>query len=239
MNKLTVETTLPLLEAHKLVEPIVTNRLIIRLIRLRDIEGFHALYSQPEVRALAFLGGLRPEFDITHNFIALIENLRPWVDKKLDFSILLRTPDGGEGEFIGLLSMKLGDDWPRVSYMLRSEYWSRGYMTEGLTGFLQFWWGLPRTFAHLEVSSASLDASEIRPHSIIASERVLAFIEKPNRASRNVLRKADFVPIPRQNAAINDLEAFVNVFPAAQTSPETYRKKYWGVEGEDNDVIMT
>ncbi|KAI1481141.1 hypothetical protein K445DRAFT_23107 [Daldinia sp. EC12] len=238
MNKITVETTLPILEAHRLVEPIVTNRLIIRPIRLRDIEGFHALYSQPEVRALAFMGGLRPEFDITHNFVALTENLRPWIDRKLDFSILLQTPDGGEGEFIGLLSMNFGDDWPRISYMLRSEYWSHGYMTEGLTGFLEFWWGLPRTFAHIEVSSVSLDASEIRPNPIIVSERVLAIIEKPNRASRNVLRKADFVPIP-QNAANVQWEAFVNVFPAAQISPETYRKKYWGVEGEDNDVIMT
>ncbi|KAI1805158.1 GNAT domain-containing protein [Daldinia bambusicola] len=231
----TVQSTLPFMEVHALYAPITTERLIIRPICLRDIEGFHALCSQPEVAALGFHNGTQAEYDIIQNFAVMLNNMRPWIEQKIDFSILLQAPDGGEGEYIGLMSMEFTqDNWPVLSYRLRREYWSQGYMTEAVQGFLHFWWNLPRGYAQNKVYSVSLHPSERTYGSIpTVVERVFAFVENGNAASRKVLQKSGFVHVGLYDQGTG---AFVNVFPQTQVPPAHYRETFWGGQNQNTAV---
>ncbi|KAI1467895.1 GNAT domain-containing protein [Daldinia caldariorum] len=227
----TVQSTLPFMEVHALYAPIATGRLIVRPICLRDIEGFHALSSQPEVAALGFLRGAHAEYDIIQNFAVMLNNMRPWIEQKIDFSILLQTPDGGEGEYIGLMSIDFpAENWPVLSYRLRREYWSQGYMSEALLGFLNFWWNLPRGYAQNRVSSASLHPSERTAGIPNVSERMFATVEDGNQASRKVLLKSGFVSVGQYGQGT---EAFVNVFPQTQVPPAAYRERFWGKQNDN------
>ncbi|KAI1662793.1 GNAT domain-containing protein [Daldinia decipiens] len=228
-DKITVETTLPVLEIQTWANPIITERLIIRPLRLKDIEGFSALRSQPEVTALAYEGGSDPEYDLNSNFEALINYLRPWMKANIYFAILSRTADGEEGEYIGELCLQFGNGWPSIGYMFRREYWGQGCATEAVKGFMKFYWDLPRGAATLVVHPATIHGPGGEEEKYTntppkVKERVLGEAERLNGSSQRVLLKAGFEQIER---IFTGLDLFQYIFPLAQVDLEAYREMYW------------
>ncbi|KAI1650087.1 GNAT domain-containing protein [Daldinia loculata] len=227
--KITVETTLPVLEIQTWANPIITDRLIIRPLRLKDIEGFNALHSQPEVTALAYVGGSDPEYDLSFNFGALVSCLRPWTETNIYFAILSRTSDAEEGDYIGELIMQFGNGWPSIGYMLRKEYWGQGCATEAVKGFMKFYWDLPRSAATFAVHPDTIhgpggeeEKSTDSPPKV--KERVIGKAERLNGSSQKVLLKAGFERIEQITTG---LAHFQYIFPLAQVELEVYREMYW------------
>ncbi|KAI0849309.1 GNAT domain-containing protein [Daldinia vernicosa] len=224
--RITVETTLPVLEVQAWATPIITDRLIIRPLRLKDLEGFNALYSQPEVTALAFEGGEDPQYNLTSNFKLLVRRLKPWEQKNIFFAILSRTSDGEEGDYIGELGMQFGDGWPEIFYLLRKEYWGQGCATEAVKGFMKFWWDLPRSAATFEVHPDSIhgpggkeeDSSGSPPK---VKERMLGKAEKINGSSQKVLLKSGFERIERITTGLIQFQC---IYPLADVELEAYRE---------------
>ncbi|KAI0108209.1 GNAT domain-containing protein [Daldinia grandis] len=228
-RQIRVETTLPLLEIQTWANPIITDRLIIRPLRIKDLEGLNALYSQPEVTALAYVNGADPQYDLKHNFGELVQLLRPWSEESLSFSIIGRTADGEEGDFIGQLLMQFHGGWPNLGYMLKKEYWGQGCATEAVKGFMQFYWDLPRATVNLVVDPNTIHGTGDREEKSTSSppkvkERVVAAAENGNGSSQRVLLKTGFEPNKR---VTGDLDYFQCIFPLAQAELEVYREMYW------------
>ncbi|PHH89764.1 hypothetical protein CDD83_5300 [Cordyceps sp. RAO-2017] len=124
-----------------------------------------------------------PDADVGRSRERLQRRLAPEGDAKYEFAICLAST----GEMIGTggchrLAGELG--WPVLGYMLRREFWGRGYATEFVTGFLAAWWALPRAAAELEVERST--AGGAGPE---AAECIVAVTLDANRGSQNVLRK--------------------------------------------------
>ncbi|KAI8962731.1 GNAT domain-containing protein [Daldinia sp. FL1419] len=229
MARYEVETTLPFLEVQKWAKPTITERLILRPLCFKDLEGFHALFNEPEAMALAYVGGKKAQPDMIHNAELMIQLMRPWGGNTvLDFAVLLQTSDGEEGDFIGMASITVRKNWPDLGYMLRKQYWGHGYATEAVNALLEFWWNLPRSRTTIHVTRDSLGRNEINALTIgnekLLVERIMALAESRNKASQRVLKKAGF----QQIGFRDDNILFRKIFPIAETSPEHYRDLYWG-----------
>lgn len=228
-----VDTTLPLLGIDKRSTPIISNRLILRPLLLKDLEGYHALYSQPEPMALGFVGGAEPYHELMVNLNRLITSLRPWETPDLKYGIFMKIPDGREGDLIGECILQFGRGWPYLSYMFKKEYWGQGYGTEAIKAFMLFWWSLPRSNARLKVHPGSVDlqvthnqtASSTDTSRPKVRELVLAMIERGNGASKSVLQKAGF---ERAEGMDEKFIYFRNILP--KITPEIYRERYFNRE---------
>ncbi|KAL3958989.1 hypothetical protein ACCO45_007151 [Purpureocillium lilacinum] len=145
-----------------------------------------------------------PDPDVEWSREQMKKRLAPLGDAKYEFVICVAET----GEMIGTggCHMVVGElGWPVIGYMLRKEFWGRGYATELVNGFLKAWWALPRAEVELKVEKSSVSAEGW-----------------PTGASQNVLRKCklDLVKVweeddlrdPTQRAV---LYAFVGRKPAA------------------------
>lgn len=227
-----VDTTLPLLGVDKWSTPIISNRLIIRSLLLKDLEGYHALYSQPEPMALGYVSGAEPFGDLKVNLDRLINSLRPWATSDLHYGIFMKIPDDKEGELIGHCRLNIGTSWPYLSYIFRKEYWGQGYGTEAVKAFMLFWWSLPRSGVRLRVYPGSVDIQEVTPYQTTPStssplpkvrELVLATVERGNGASKSVLLKAGFESVEAMDEG--ELNHFRYIIP--QKTPQFFRDIYF------------
>ncbi|KAF4507540.1 hypothetical protein G6O67_004030 [Ophiocordyceps sinensis] len=122
--------------------------------------------SQPEVMTWTSQGA--PDRDEARSRELLAHRLGPSADAK-----------PGEGE--------LG--WPALGYMLRREFWGRGYATEFLAAFLDAWWALPRvSVPELRVERSTVDAVGGRGGGS-ARECIVAVTLDANSGSQRVLDK--------------------------------------------------
>jgi len=107
--------------------------------------------------------------------------------------IFLKKSDGTEGELIGdggVFSLDNKDEkWPEVYYVLKKEFWNKGYATEFVKKFLGVWWSLPRENTQMRVQAISSGKIFYRQE---AKERLGAEISMRNEGSIRVIEKAGF-----------------------------------------------
>lgn len=114
-----------------------TDRLLLRLIDITDLEAIHELHALPETDAYNALG-------IPKSIEETEEIIQPWIEennleeiKNHTFAIELRNTK----EFIGLFGLKLGPaKYKRgeVWFKLQVEQWKKGYATEALKAVLTY-----------------------------------------------------------------------------------------------------
>lgn len=208
----TVSTTLPNLPPSSARAHTTTARLLLRPLLASDLDGLHALRTQPEVMARTAAG--RIDRDPAETADRLARFLPPGGDETtFNCAVCLRAT----GELVGcggVHRMGRGDGgvsrvgepadgygWPELGYMFRRECWGRGLASEFVGAFLGEWEGLARREVELRVNARSVveaqaevegqpgeDGSKRR-----AEEVLIAIIDPENRASQRILEKSGFV----------------------------------------------
>ncbi|TWU75492.1 hypothetical protein ED733_005389 [Metarhizium rileyi] len=200
----TVKTTLPATPLPPLDTraAIKTDRLVLRPTLASDLDGWHALRLQPEV--MKWTGQGKPDPDIDWSRQKLKQRLSPDGDAKYEYMVCL----ADTGEMIGtagshILVGELG--WPVIGYMLRKEFWGKGYATEIVHAFLEAWWALPRAEADVEVErSTAVEGSDGKMR-----ECIVAVTMDGNTASQRVLAKANMELVKAWDEADKEDESVV------------------------------
>ena len=81
------------------------------------------------------------------------------------------------------------ETWPEIFYLLREEFWKKGYATEFVKKFLGVWWSLPRENTRIRVRAISLGKNFDHQE---AKEQLGAQIQMSNKGSIRVIEKAGF-----------------------------------------------
>jgi ribosomal-protein-alanine N-acetyltransferase len=140
-----------------------TERLILRLLTVDDLDALAALYADPEVRRY-FPDGTRTREETREELDWIIEVYYGRYGYGLWATVLQET-----GAFIGrcgLLPWEIeGRTEVEVAYLLDPGYWGRGLATEAARAIVE------HAFATLPV------------------ERLICMVDPENRASRNVAEK--------------------------------------------------
>ncbi|KAI2605541.1 acyl-CoA N-acyltransferase [Hypoxylon sp. NC1633] len=172
-------------------KPIRTERLIMRPYAEEDLEDIYILRTQPEVMVFTAVG--RGDADRDESRAYMARYLPP--NDVATYNTIICLASTGEVIGTGGLTKNNTFGWPEVGYMLKKEYWGKGFATEFLRGFLSHWWSLPRSELELEVDAQSVDGTGEAP------EIVTAVIDADNLASRRVLEKLGFREIKRWSEA--------------------------------------
>ena len=115
-----------------------TARLLLRPFTVEDVAEFHVLRTQPEVMITTSVGKVDEDHAATRAWMD--RYLHPNDSKTFIFAAeQLHTP----GVIVGSVGSHL-DEPPTLGYMLRKEFWSYGYATEAVQGWLKEYWKLPR-----------------------------------------------------------------------------------------------
>ncbi|KHN96892.1 Acyl-CoA N-acyltransferase [Metarhizium album ARSEF 1941] len=161
-----------------------TERLVLRPTLESDLEEWHALRLQPEV--MKWTGQGKPDPDINWSKETLTWRLSPEGDAKYEYVVCLadtRQMIGTAGSH--MLVGELG--WPVIGYLLRKEFWGKGYATELVHAFLKAWWALPRDEVDVKVEKSTAveeDDGKVR-------ECIVAVTADSNKPSQRVLAKAN------------------------------------------------
>nr|WP_298996174.1 GNAT family N-acetyltransferase [uncultured Allomuricauda sp.] len=117
-----------------------TERLLIRLVSLKDLEEIHELHSLPETDRFNTLG-------IPRNIDETKEVLMEWTDKNnsgKNRNFTFKIEELESRLFVGLIALNLGVSKFKIGevwYKLHSKFWNRGYATESLSCILEFGFG--------------------------------------------------------------------------------------------------
>jgi len=147
-----VRATLPRLPLISARKSVVTERLVIRPLAPEDAQAYHVLRTQPDVMVRTAAG--IPDKDLVETQAKLDLYLPPNDATTFNFAICLRkkeddkhAEEGGAGEMIGAGGVHMwrgAFGWPELGYMIRTEHWGKGIVTEFVKGFLGVWAGLER-----------------------------------------------------------------------------------------------
>lgn len=186
-----VSTTKP---SHKNLLNFSSERLIFRPLLASDFTAYLAIYK-PETLLYNRGTSSTPSQSQWETFV---QGTREYfIERKLiDYAmvgIFLKKSDGTEGELIGDGGVFLLDNndekWPEVYYVLKKEFWNKGYATEFVKEFLGVWWSLPRENTRMRVQSISLGENFYHQE---VKEQLGAEINMSNRGSIRVILKAGF-----------------------------------------------
>ena len=116
---------------------ISSQRTVLRLINLTDVEAIHELHSLPETDRFNTLG-------IPENLADTQEIVAQWVtanqaENTTNYTFKIEL--NADHQFIGLFGLKLGNKKYRrgeVWYNIHSSYWNQGYATEVLAAMVDF-----------------------------------------------------------------------------------------------------
>lgn len=140
-----------------------TERLVLRLLTMNDVDALFPMYSDPEVR--------RYFPDFTRTYEETEEEVEYFVNRcyqKHGFG-LWATIDKATGDLIGrcgLLSWEIaGRDEVEVAYLLGKAHWGQGLATEAARGIVQY------AFEQLDIP------------------RLICLVDPGNLASQNVAQK--------------------------------------------------
>lgn len=163
-----------------------TARLLLRPMTAEDVAGLHLMRTQPEVMIHSVLGKIDQDHTAT----------RAWIDRFLPpndaitfgFAIeQLDTP----GVIVGTVGCHTIEP-PSLGYGLRKEFWSYGYATEAVQGWLKEYWKLPRR--ELDLQDTMLELTQLHWQGNAVREALFANIEAGNAGSTKVIRKCGFKP---------------------------------------------
>lgn len=187
-----VSTTKP---SHKNLIGFSSERLIFRPLLASDFPAYLAI-CMPE--SPLYNSGTSSTSSQSQLATFVQDTRKFFIERKLIHyamvGIFLKKADGTEGELIGdggVFSLDNEDNkWPEVYYVLKKEFWNKGYATEFLKRFLDVWWSLPRENTPMRVQSISLGKYFYHQE---VKERLVAEIHMSNIGSRRVIEKAGFV----------------------------------------------
>ena len=187
-NWISVKTTLPAspLPPNSTRFPVRTDRLLLRALVPEDLQSLHVLRTQPEVMANNHQG--RVDRNIEETKPSLDRFLSSNDEKTFMFAICLKETGEmiGIGGCSGLVSVF---GWPGIAFMLRSEFWGQGLVTEFVHAFMETWWKLPRTDVHINVDPRSLSGS----HSDApVTEQMTGFALDEYVARKGVFKRSGF-----------------------------------------------
>lgn len=186
-----VSTTKP---SHKNLPRFSSERLIFRPLLASDFTAYLAIYK-PETLLYNSGTSSTPAENYVENFVKGTREY--FIERKLiDYAmvgIFLKNTDGTEGELIGDGGVFLLDNndgkWPEIYYVLKKEFWNKGYATEFVKKFLGVWWSLPRENTRMRVQSIS-PGNFFYPQEV--KEQLVADINMSNKGSIRVIEKAGF-----------------------------------------------
>ena len=117
---------------------ITTERLLLRPIKVDDLEDFYKLRTQIEVMQWTTRGKVDEDRAFTTGWMERF--LPPNDSVSFNFAVEeLSSP----GRIVGTLGSHIAEP-PEVGYMFRKDAWGKGYATEGLRAWLKVYWSLPR-----------------------------------------------------------------------------------------------
>lgn len=139
-----------------------SGRLMVRRFTLDDLDALARMQDDPEV--MRHVGGVK---DRATTEAMLRERILAYYDEHPGLGIWA-THERSSGEFVGmhLLNHIRGEAHVQVGYVLRSEFWGRGYATEMCARVLRYGFGE------------------------LGLPRIAAITDLPNVASQRVLLKA-------------------------------------------------
>lgn len=168
-------------------EPIRSERLILRPYAPTDINDFHLLRIQPEV--MKWTGQGRPDVDLEETTNCLTDRLPGSTKGESAYEFAICLAETGEMIGTGGSHMRVGElGWPVIGYMIRSEFWGKGFATELMTTFLKAYWALPREEVDVKVEKSTIVGSETD----LQPEHITAITAPDNGASQHVLAKLGF-----------------------------------------------
>ncbi|KAJ5130882.1 uncharacterized protein N7515_006921 [Penicillium bovifimosum] len=183
----TVKALLPTipLPANSERPAITTDRLLLRALQPSDLDALHVLRTQKEVMRWTRAGCIDESLEMTKSNLDLF--LTPNDHVTANCAICLK--DTGELIGIGGCHRYPGSyGWPEIGYMFRTEVWGKGFATEFLSAWLQFWLDLPRTEREARVQKGMVIGEGV------VDEHLIAITETENAASQRVLVKSGFEP---------------------------------------------
>ncbi|KAI0384837.1 histidine phosphatase superfamily [Hypomontagnella monticulosa] len=227
---LDVFSTVPI-HFNNLPVPAPTERLIFRPLTLlpADMEAYHLLRIQPE--PMRDVVGSTQDIKLDKDVNETRSSFKDGLTKFLSFGIFLKNPDGSEGELIGEGGMgnyNIGT-WPAPYYVLKTEHFGKGYATEFLSAFVQYWFSLPRSQQVLYVPVFSIDLKARASGQRHMMEILLATTTRENIASQKVLMKIGF-----QLCGV-DRDGFLYHSPAEQQQARQVAKEKLQAYAQDVD----
>lgn len=201
-----VWTTFPILENHSIP---TSNRLIYRILDKSDLEAYHsirqdseAMFAFSQSKASPDLETSRKEFEHTQF------NLRT-----VRFGIFLKKLDGSEGELIGEGGVQIFESsWPSIYYVFKKKYWGKGYATEFVKAFLDFWWHLPRENVRREMRNLFVDDGTQKTRELLCAST------KDNEGSDKVLQKTGFKLLRTKDETPTGYTIWQYPFPMVQAT---------------------
>jgi len=165
-------------------QAVTTARLLLRPMTANDVEEFHLLRTQVEVMVYTALGKVDEDHAAT----------RTWIDRYLhpnDSTTFVFAVEqlSDPGVIVGLVGSHIAEP-PTLGYMLRKEFWSFGYATEAVQGWLIEYWKLPRR--ELDMQDTMPENAQLHWQGDTVREAVFAYIESGNIGSIKVLQKCGF-----------------------------------------------
>ncbi|ODA81274.1 hypothetical protein RJ55_04238 [Drechmeria coniospora] len=159
-----------------------TARLLIRPYAADDLEALHALRAQNEVMQWTSAGTPDATLDRTREMLA------KKLDDDINYGCVICLASTGEVIGSGGVGPRTGElGWPNMGYILRKEFWGRGYATEFTRCLLDVWWALPRAEVVVAVDRSTVAGSVA--HGDVVAESLVAITIGENEASRHVLEK--------------------------------------------------
>jgi RimJ/RimL family protein N-acetyltransferase len=154
-----------------------------------DLEDFHILRTQFEVMKWTTTGKVDTDREATE--IWMNRSLPPNDGTTFNFALEeLSNP----GVVIGAIGCHQFEP-PECGYMLRTEFWRKGYATEAFQRWLQAWWELPRREIVVEdPHSKPGNAAE----AVFVPEVLRADVDAVNVASARILSGCGFRPISEE-----------------------------------------
>ncbi len=178
-----MKTTRPIFPTP--ASPFKTSRLLIRPMTMDDLADLHILRTQYDVMKWTST----TKVDVDHAFTTTwLERYLPPNDSRT--SIFVIEELSNPGRVIGAIGSHVAEP-PECGYMLRTEYWGKGYATEALRGWLQIYWELPRR--EVDVDDKIDDLERHVDDAGVLREVLRAEIAADNVPSGNVLEKCGFV----------------------------------------------
>lgn len=222
-----IGTTTPILTGKDFSKSLVSERLIIRTYDLEDFFNYESLHSQPEPYILGTIYYDNPFLrDVSSIFDQFVKKLQPWCNP-ISYGIFIKNIYGKEGDYIGEINLSnpnpWGDyhEWPHISYMIKKEYWGKGYGTETVKTFTSWWWNLKRfETSYSRMVSTELVLEKNFKYTNFSRECLVAFVEHFNKVSCHILEKVGFEKYKEDNKVI----FYRMIRPGID--PQFFRNKY-------------
>jgi [ribosomal protein S5]-alanine N-acetyltransferase len=139
--------------------PIKTERLILRPLRITDAEAFSLIYGDP-----------KGNWNTSYSYFSSMDvsRARVWIknfiqdyhepNKGVHLGVFLKNESGEVGELIGTLSGSAGSRFlSEPSFTFRKEYIGKGYGSEALKAWLDYYFSLPSRKVEMELPVDFID----------------------------------------------------------------------------------